>query len=111
MNSIPSMRIFHCRGLRQGVPLSPMLFILVIDALGHMIVKAAEEGMLQPLGRYTLQHQISLYADDVALLLHLEATDIVITMDILHIYLVMHQVIKLTSKRVMYFLLGVVIMN
>jgi hypothetical protein len=67
--------------------------------------------MLQPLGRYTLQHQISLYADDVALLLHLEATDIVITMDILHIYLVMHQVIKLTSKRVMYFLLGVVIMN
>jgi hypothetical protein len=35
--------------LRQGDPLSLMLFILVMDVLGHLIFKAEEEGFLQPL--------------------------------------------------------------
>jgi hypothetical protein len=49
LNGIPGTRIFHRRGLRQGDPLPPMLFILVMDVLGHMVSKAAEEGMFQPL--------------------------------------------------------------
>jgi hypothetical protein len=43
-------------GLRQGDPLSLMLFILVMDMLGHVFSKAAEEEMLQPLARRVLPH-------------------------------------------------------
>jgi hypothetical protein len=86
LNGIPDTRIFHRQGLRQDDPLSPMLFILVMDVLGHMVSKAAEEGMLQPLARRALQHRISLYADDVVLFLRLEAADIAITMDILRLF-------------------------
>jgi hypothetical protein len=63
-----------------------MLFILVMDVLGHMISKAAEEGMLQSLARRVLQDRISLYADDVVLFLRPEPADIAITMDILHLF-------------------------
>jgi hypothetical protein len=44
-------RIAHRRSLRQGDPLSLMLFILMVDVLGHLFSKAAEDGMLQPLAR------------------------------------------------------------
>jgi hypothetical protein len=86
LNGIPSTRIFHKQGLRQGDPLSPMLFILVMDVLGHMVSKATEEGMLQPLARRALQHRVSLYADDVVLFLRPETVDIAITMDILCLF-------------------------
>jgi hypothetical protein len=63
-----------------------MLFILVMDVLGHMVAKAAADGMLQPLSSRALQHRISLYADDVVLLLRPEATDIIVAMGILQLF-------------------------
>ena len=86
LNGIPGNSIVHQRGLRQGDPLSPMLFILVMDVLGHMVSKAANEGLLQPLSRRVLQHMISLYADDVVLFLRPEAGDINLVMEILNLF-------------------------
>ena len=86
LNGIPGNSIVHQRGLRQGDPLSPMLFILVMDVLGHMVSKAANEGLLQPLSRRVLQHRISLYADDVVLFLRPEAGDINLLMEILNLF-------------------------
>jgi hypothetical protein len=63
-----------------------MLFILVMDVLGHMITKAANEGLLLPLSTRTLQHHISIYANDVALFLRPETCDISIIMDILKLF-------------------------
>ena len=42
LNGTPGKVIHHRRGLRQGDPLSPMLFILVMDVLNWMITRASE---------------------------------------------------------------------
>jgi len=54
LNGVPGDLIHHRRGLRQGDPLSPMLFILIMDVLGHMITKASSEGLLLPLSSHGL---------------------------------------------------------
>jgi hypothetical protein len=46
MNGIPCERIIHRWGLRQGDPLFPTLFIIVMDVLSHMVSKAAGLGLL-----------------------------------------------------------------
>lgn len=49
LNGKPGEVIYHQRGLRQGDPLSPMLFILVMDVLNGLFTKAESEGLLRPL--------------------------------------------------------------
>jgi hypothetical protein len=63
-----------------------MLFILVMDVMGHMFSKADADDMLQPLARRALPHRISIYADDVVLFIRLEENGIALTMDILHLF-------------------------
>jgi hypothetical protein len=66
-NEEPGDLFCHRRGLQQGDPLSPMLFILVMDVLNSLITKASEQGLLQPLLRRGSGQRVSLYADDVVL--------------------------------------------
>jgi hypothetical protein len=40
LNGEPGKRIFHCRGVRQEDPLSPMLFLLAIEPLHRLFKKA-----------------------------------------------------------------------
>jgi hypothetical protein len=76
----------HQRGLRQGDPLSPIIFIIVTDALNLLISKAAEARLLQPLSSRSIQHRVSLYVDDVVLFLQPSESDIVLTLRILHLF-------------------------
>ena len=86
LNGHPGEVIQHRRGLRQGDPLSPMLFILVMDVLSLMVTKASRDGLLQPLSSRLIQHRISMYADDVALFLRPAANDITLILDILQLF-------------------------
>jgi hypothetical protein len=61
MNGILGETIQHKRGLQQGDPLSPMLFILVMDVLGFLIVKTENEGLLQPLYKEIAASDVFLY--------------------------------------------------
>ncbi|KAM0882550.1 hypothetical protein ACQ4PT_032242 [Festuca glaucescens] len=69
LNGCPGSRIANRRGLRQGDPLSPQLFILVMEILHLMIEKASSMGLLTPLAESGLRHRTSIYADDVIVFL------------------------------------------
>uniref|UniRef100_A0A8R7UBF2 Reverse transcriptase domain-containing protein n=1 Tax=Triticum urartu TaxID=4572 RepID=A0A8R7UBF2_TRIUA len=49
INGQQSDDILHRRGLRQGDPVSPFLFILAMDPLQRMMSLATEEGVLSKL--------------------------------------------------------------
>jgi hypothetical protein len=59
---------------------------LVMDILNLTVSKAADEGLLQPLSSRSIQHRVSLYADDVVMILRSVAADIDLAMDILHLF-------------------------
>jgi hypothetical protein len=84
LNGEPGEVIYHQRGLRQGDPLSPMLFILVMDVFNGLFTKAESEGLLRPL--HSTGQRLSLYADDVALFIHPDADVLQLTKNLLQIF-------------------------
>jgi hypothetical protein len=57
--------------VRQGDPLSPILFNLVVDILDVLVKRAQKEGLLTGLGTYLVDWGVAIlqYADDTILLL------------------------------------------
>jgi len=84
LNGEPGNFISHQRGLRQGDPLSPMLFILVMDVLNSMFCRVDQEGLLQPL--HSAGQHLSLYADDVALFIRPNEEDLQLTKALLQLF-------------------------
>jgi mannosylglycoprotein endo-beta-mannosidase len=69
LNGIAGNPILHGRGLRQGDPLSALLFVLSIDPLTQILEGATRHGLLHKLcGRGTIL-RTSIYADDAAVFL------------------------------------------
>jgi hypothetical protein len=67
LNGTAGDPIKHGRGLRQGDPLSPLLFIIDVDPLNQILEGATTHGLLHKLrGRGSIL-RTSLYADDAAI--------------------------------------------
>ena len=71
------------QGLRHGDPLSPLLFIIAIDALHRLIERATEENLLPPLPGRDIKLRVSLYVDDIVLFANPDKTEIETIMHIL----------------------------
>ena len=70
LNGVPGKK-FHCkRGVRQGDPLSPLLFVLVAELLQYVVNDAFHHGFFTlPIPQPTNDFPIIQYADDTILLL------------------------------------------
>jgi len=68
LNGSLGRRICHARGLRQGDPLSPLLFVLVMEGLNAILKMADDRGLLKPL-HHKIKERTFLYADDVVVFL------------------------------------------
>ena len=86
INGHPGPPIDHAHGLRQGDPVSPMLFTLVIDVLNSMLLRAVELGLLHRLTTRHAASSISLYADDVVLFIKPTLADLSFVVEALSIF-------------------------
>jgi hypothetical protein len=86
LNGRQGANIQHRRGVRQGDPLSLMLFILAIDPLQHILDLAARNGILYPIPLTTAKLRTSLYADDAAIFINPSREDLLAVKDILHVF-------------------------
>ncbi|WVZ88479.1 LOW QUALITY PROTEIN: hypothetical protein U9M48_034996, partial [Paspalum notatum var. saurae] len=86
VNGEPGEPILHRRGLRQGDPLSPMLFLLVMEVLNALVSQATQENLLQPLAVQRAKFRISFYADDVIMFFRPAREDITLISQLLDFF-------------------------
>lgn len=72
------------RGLRQGDPLSPLLFIIAIVPLHRLLQRAADLDIIAPLPRRDISIRITLYADDTVIFANPVKEEIDTLIGILH---------------------------
>jgi hypothetical protein len=86
LNGATGPPIFHRRGLRQGDPLSPLLFIIAINPLQKIFQIATASGFLSPLPVREANFRMSLYADDAIFFLNPVADELDMAFRILHCF-------------------------
>lgn len=86
LNGVRTRWFKHRRGLRQGDPLSLMLFILAMEPLHHMLDHAAMQGLLSPLAGRGAKLRVSLYADDAAIFVNPQKDDLQTVADVLQLF-------------------------
>ncbi|WVZ91916.1 hypothetical protein U9M48_038027 [Paspalum notatum var. saurae] len=86
INWVPNPPIQHRRGLLQGDPLSPLLFIIAIDPLHRLLEAATELGALSKFRGRSSSLRISLYADDAAIFIAPKREEIVTLKHLLELF-------------------------
>lgn len=71
LNGVPQKKNYYKRGVRQGDPLSPLLFVLVVDLLQFVLNKAMSQGFILPPAVTPICHDfpVAQYVDNNLVLL------------------------------------------
>jgi hypothetical protein len=85
MNGTSGDPICHTRGLRQGDPLSLMLFLLVMEVLNALICELADGRSFSRFGA-RLPHRASFYVDDLVVFITPSAPDLQMARCILELF-------------------------
>jgi len=75
VNGQPGRCIYLARGLCQGDPLSPLLFVLVMEILNALIREADRQGQLTPHFGSKIKFRVSIYTEDLVIFLAPEVPD------------------------------------
>ena len=86
VNGCAGEKFMHAQGLRQGESLSPLLFVIAMDVLTEMMVKAQELQVLSTMPSCTPLQRLSLYADDVVLFIRPTRSDLLFVKETLGIF-------------------------
>jgi hypothetical protein len=86
INGSDGERFWHAEGLRQGDPISPTLFILMMDVFNAVIKFAEQNGIFSPFARSGIRHRMSLFADDVVLMIKHVLAEAESAQEILHYF-------------------------
>lgn len=86
INGAPGDIIWHARGLWQGDPISPMLFILVIDILSALMKAAESVRLLESFSNAGIKHRLSLFADDMVMFIRPRRTELKVVASMLQLF-------------------------
>jgi hypothetical protein len=86
INGQQTKAIKHMRGVCQGDPLAPFLFILAMEPLQRMIEMAAHEGLLGQVLPNGAKFRCSLYADDAGVFVRADKLDLKVLKRILEAF-------------------------
>ncbi|KAL6643274.1 hypothetical protein ACP70R_021455 [Stipagrostis hirtigluma subsp. patula] len=78
LNGVPEKKFKCKRGVRQGDPLSPLLFVLAADLLQAIVNRAFQQGLLYPpIHQDSEDFSIIQYADDTLMIMQADARQLV----------------------------------
>jgi hypothetical protein len=78
--------ISHKRGLRQGDPLSPLLFVIATDILAELLAMADRVGALKSNRFLQPKNRVSMYADDIVIFTEADEDELVAVKSLLHCF-------------------------
>ena len=76
----------HACGLRQGDSMSPLLFVIAMDVLTAMVMKAQEINAISKIPDLAPIQRLSLYADDVVMFIRPWRSDLWFVQEALRIF-------------------------